>query len=181
MLSLQVSFPGRVIPIHFEQAEMGWVFSVLEDIEADDPWFEDGLAGVFERGRFVGFDHFGLDVVVDLKDEHTASKNGKSNFFTGQIFEKTFFFNANFADLANCADVFENKFAKFAPSALRFLVLSGRENRTTFLHFTTPGGGWAIQFRGVDLDFGAKFTLRGENQNVSKRDHLLGAKNPICV
>lgn len=49
---------------------MRWVVIVLEDVEAGDARLLHAVARVFDGGGFEGVDRGGVDVDVDVDDEH---------------------------------------------------------------------------------------------------------------
>ena len=43
---------------------------ILDDIEAHDAWFQDTVAGVFDRGGSEGVDAFLFHFYINMNDEH---------------------------------------------------------------------------------------------------------------
>jgi hypothetical protein len=64
---------GGLIGVNFQQAEMSGVFLILIDIKSKNTGFFEGCAGIFQNGRFVSLDKFGLNIMVELKNQHAAS------------------------------------------------------------------------------------------------------------
>lgn len=61
---------GFLGAVDFDEEEVGGVGVVLEDVEAGDAGFEDAVGRVFDRGGLEGIDVGGVDVDVDVDDEH---------------------------------------------------------------------------------------------------------------
>jgi hypothetical protein len=59
--------------ISFDEHETGWIILLLEDVESRDAGFFEALASVGEGRLFEGFDVFGLQMNVDVNDEHNQN------------------------------------------------------------------------------------------------------------
>jgi hypothetical protein len=62
------------VSIDFKQTEVRGVFGVLKKVKAQHAFFLDCQARVFERGFAVCLNHLGLDVVVNLENEHSDTE-----------------------------------------------------------------------------------------------------------
>ena len=56
--------------IRFDKHEASWIILLLEDVERRNAWLFDALASVREGRLFEGFDVFGLQMNLNVNDEH---------------------------------------------------------------------------------------------------------------
>jgi hypothetical protein len=56
--------------IRFNKNETCWVVLLLTDIKTGDPRLLHAGLGIGERGGFKGVDELGLNLDVDVNDEH---------------------------------------------------------------------------------------------------------------
>jgi hypothetical protein len=62
---------GRIgSAISFDEHKTGWIILLLDDVKASDTGFLDALASVGKSGLFEGLDVFGLEMNVNVDDEH---------------------------------------------------------------------------------------------------------------
>src|SRR3990170_241881 len=57
-------------PIDFDQGELGRLILVLDDVESSDPWFEDALPGIRQRGVCESIESLGFDPNVYVDNVH---------------------------------------------------------------------------------------------------------------
>jgi hypothetical protein len=63
--------------VDFEEDEAGRVVGLLDDIEASDAGFLEGVGGVVDADGFEGIDVLGFDVEKNVDDVHGTSWNGE--------------------------------------------------------------------------------------------------------
>ncbi len=65
-----MSIAGGLISIHFQEAEVPGILSILKHIKAEDTRLQDCLTCILQRGRFIYLYLIGSYMVMDLKNIH---------------------------------------------------------------------------------------------------------------
>ena len=149
------------VAVNLDQDEPGRLIELLDDVEPGDARFLDARAGVGEGGRAKRLDALGLDLDLDVDDEHGARGAGRGGpAVTGVRFNSMVATAAgaaragreivrigHAAQLEGLGDVLADRFLDFMQFTLRFEEAAGDRVGRERLAFLLEGGDFVVRHR----------------------------------